>query len=287
MGRVAYLRAFLKVIPSHSMFHRTLLDMPDTLTSFCSTPPQTTPNLLLTGIRRTPCATPPAGTLSGHLAESSPHTGYEPKSCIDVSSEHTPINHPSWTNGLNIENDLTTTVAASEKPDGFHQQAVASGSPQPVPASVVNAWLRADMWSGTVKLVPSGRRVDPPTHTMKPAPLHSTHIHHDADQHHQENLEPRTHTRRSGQRRVRLGTSLGHLVLSQRRPVGGARAAAQKSSLRATTEDCGSACATLDREEVKCETQRRCPCLWEDWGFAMRCTCWCLRAGPAGRTAWA
>ena len=57
------------------MFHRTLLDMPDTFSSFCSTPPQTTPDsLLLTRIKRTPCATPPAGMLFGHLAESSPHT---------------------------------------------------------------------------------------------------------------------------------------------------------------------------------------------------------------------
>ena len=40
------------------------------ISSFC-TPPQTTPDSLLTGIRRTPCATPLAGMLYGHLAESS------------------------------------------------------------------------------------------------------------------------------------------------------------------------------------------------------------------------
>ena len=52
VGRVAYLRAFSRVIPSHSMFHRMLLEIPDTFSSFCSTPPQTTPDsLLLTGIR--------------------------------------------------------------------------------------------------------------------------------------------------------------------------------------------------------------------------------------------
>ena len=33
------------------------------------------------------------------------------------------------------------------------QQAAASGSPQPVPASVVNPWLSANMWSSTWKLV--------------------------------------------------------------------------------------------------------------------------------------
>ena len=59
------------------MFHRPLFDMPDPFPSFCSTPPQPTPNsLLLTGIRRTPCATPPAGMLFGHLAESSLHTQF-------------------------------------------------------------------------------------------------------------------------------------------------------------------------------------------------------------------
>ena len=156
------------------MFHRPFLGMPDPFTSFCSTPPQTTPNSLLTGIRRTLCATPPAGMLSGHLAESSPRTNYEPKSCIDVSSQHTPIKHPSRRNRVSIENDLTTTtVAAPENSDGFHQQAAASGSPQPVPASAVNPWLRADMRSSTGKLVRSGRWVDPPKHTMKPAPLHT------------------------------------------------------------------------------------------------------------------
>ena len=40
-------------------------------------------------------------------------------------------------------------VAASEHSDGFHQQAAASSHPQPVPGSVVNAWLSADMWPST------------------------------------------------------------------------------------------------------------------------------------------
>ena len=89
----------------------------------------------------------------GRLAESSLHTGYKPKSCIDVSSVHTPINHPSRRNRFNIENDLTTMFAASENFDGFPQQAAASGSPQQVPAGMVNPWLTADMWSSTRKLV--------------------------------------------------------------------------------------------------------------------------------------
>ena len=112
------------------MFHRPLLDVPDPFPSFCSTPPPSTPNsLLMTGIRRPPCATPPEGLLFGHLAESTPLPGYEPKTCVDVSSEHAPNS------------------------DGFHQQAEASGGPQQVPASVVNPWLSADMWSCTRKLL--------------------------------------------------------------------------------------------------------------------------------------
>ena len=42
----------------------------------------------------------------------------EPNTCIDASSEHTPVNYPSRRNSLNADyNDLTTTVAASETPD--------------------------------------------------------------------------------------------------------------------------------------------------------------------------
>ena len=49
------------------------------------------------------------------MAEQSPLTNYEPKSLIDVSSEHTPIDILSRKNSFNTDvNDLTTTVAASE-----------------------------------------------------------------------------------------------------------------------------------------------------------------------------
>ena len=68
------------------------------------------------------------GMQFGHLAKSSLHRGYEPKSCIDVSSGHTPINYTSRRNSFDVEHDLTTTVAASENSDGFHQEAAASGS---------------------------------------------------------------------------------------------------------------------------------------------------------------
>ena len=61
---------------------------------------------------------PTRGLLFGHLAESTLLKGYEPKTCIDVSSEHTPMNYTSRRNSFNADyNDLTTTVAASETPD--------------------------------------------------------------------------------------------------------------------------------------------------------------------------
>ena len=73
-------RAPSKVIPSHSMSHRPLFDVPDPLPSFCSTPPPSTPNsLLMTRIKRPPCATPPGRLLFGLLAASSPLEGYEPR----------------------------------------------------------------------------------------------------------------------------------------------------------------------------------------------------------------
>ena len=108
-----------------------------TFSSFCSSPPPTTPTSRpLTGIRSTPCATPLERRQSGHLAEPLPHTSREPESCIDVSSEHSLISHPSRRNSFNIENDLTT-VAASENFDGFQKQAAANGCLQPVPANEV------------------------------------------------------------------------------------------------------------------------------------------------------
>ena len=86
-------RCASRITASHSMFHRTLLGVPDTFSSFCSSPPQTTPTSRpLTGIRSTPCATSLEGMQSGHLAGPLVHTGYEPKSLIDASSEHRPIN---------------------------------------------------------------------------------------------------------------------------------------------------------------------------------------------------
>ena len=107
------------------MSHSNLLCLHlDSFTSFCLTPPQTTFSTIsesasLTGIRHYLSATPLEGQ-SGYLANSIPVTGYEPKTCIHVSSEHTPIKYTYRKNGFNIEDHVTTTVAASENSDGFH-----------------------------------------------------------------------------------------------------------------------------------------------------------------------
>ena len=99
---------------THNMFHRPLLDVPDTCPFFCSTPSPS--SLSMTELRRSPCATPLWGGPSGHLADPNPNTGYEPSTCIAVSSEHTPINHSSRRNSFNTEHD-DLTVAASENRD--------------------------------------------------------------------------------------------------------------------------------------------------------------------------
>ena len=137
------------------MSHPNLLGLhPVSLTSFCSTPPQPPQTTCssrperasLTGIRTHSSATS-LEWQSGYLADSIPLTGYEPKTCIDVSSEHTPINYPYRKNSFNIEDNVTTTVAASETSDGLKKQAAANGSSQFVPTSEVNAWLHAETWS--------------------------------------------------------------------------------------------------------------------------------------------
>ena len=122
-----------------------------------------------------------SGRKFGYLADpthSTPLTFYEPKTCIDVNSEHTPTNYPSRRNRVNTDyNDITTTVAASETPDlkvgqptlppvlqerevssdpflfsVFQQQAATTCSHQQASSSVVNPWLRAGL-RGARKLV--------------------------------------------------------------------------------------------------------------------------------------
>ena len=95
--------------PTHNMCHRPLLDVPDPFPSFCSTPPPS-----MTGIRRFSCDTPRGGLQFGHLVESTPFTGYEPKTCIDVSSEHTPINYSS--RRTSFKPTTTTSPPQSQPP---------------------------------------------------------------------------------------------------------------------------------------------------------------------------
>ena len=102
-----------------SMFHRTLLDAQ--LSSPFSTPfPTLAPSPTTSLSLLYPSTSPSAATLQGglcfgRLAEQSPLAGYEPKSLIEVSCEHTPINLPSGKDSLDQTfDDLSTTVDASE-----------------------------------------------------------------------------------------------------------------------------------------------------------------------------
>ena len=131
---------------THSMFHRPHFGVPDPFPSYCSTPPPSTSAALpMNGIRRPSCATRPGRLLFVHLAESTPLTGYEPKSCIDVSSEH-------YADQLPIEEKQLQHRA--QRP--YHQsrrppktlmvfQAAASGSAQEASSSVVNPWLSVEI----------------------------------------------------------------------------------------------------------------------------------------------
>ena len=56
-----------------------------------------------------PCPTPLGDGLSGRLAGPIPSTGYEPKFCIDVDSEHMPNNLPSRNMSFQQEYNATIT----------------------------------------------------------------------------------------------------------------------------------------------------------------------------------
>ena len=128
-----------KNISAHSMFHRTLVGVPDTFSSLCSSPPQTTPTSLpLTGIRSTPlCHVAGRKTVWSSGWTTSSHRLW-----AEVLYRRQQWAHadqlPLKRNSFNIENDLTTTFAAYENFDSFHQQAAASDSSQHVPASEAN-----------------------------------------------------------------------------------------------------------------------------------------------------
>ena len=115
------LNAVCVFLKSHSILcHRTLLDLHFfSLFSTLALGSSTSPSLLY------PSTSPSTATLQGglcfgRLAEQYPLTGYEPKSLIEVSSEHTPFILP-WRRGrgsldTNVH-DLATTLRVSEVGD--------------------------------------------------------------------------------------------------------------------------------------------------------------------------
>ena len=178
LGFVAPLR-ILKVIHSQHVFIHHSLICPTHFLPFVPRHLRTSQTTLpITGIRKSPCAPPHGGFQFGRLVKHNPLTCYEPKTCIEVSSKHTPINYASKKNSCNTDyNDLTTTVEA-ETPDtkevgqstsplfsqerevssnpfcvsGFQQQEAVIGGQQQASSSVINSWLGADLW-GARKLV--------------------------------------------------------------------------------------------------------------------------------------
>ena len=95
----------LCVQKSHFILVMSLLNVPSTPFPPVFSPSTATPTPL-TGIRLNPCATPLWGGPSGHLSDPTPNTGHEPKFCIDVSSEHTPINLPTRNMTFQLEQRL-------------------------------------------------------------------------------------------------------------------------------------------------------------------------------------
>ena len=102
----------------------SLLNVPSTPFPPVFSPSTTTPTPL-TGIRPNPCATPLWSGPSGHLADPTPNTSYEPKICIDVSGEHTPINLPTRNMGFQQERQ-SRLPRASIYLDILQHQAAAS-----------------------------------------------------------------------------------------------------------------------------------------------------------------
>ena len=109
--RLICLRAS-KIIPSSVMsllcVHST--PFPSHVLFTSQTTPAASP-ALLTGIRPNRCATSLGDGLPGRLVVPIPNTSYETKFCIDVDSEHTPINLPSRNMSFQQEYDATITVS--------------------------------------------------------------------------------------------------------------------------------------------------------------------------------
>ena len=118
---------------------------------FSTPPPSCTPSPeTLTGIKSNSCALRQGDGQFGPLATRRPATGYEPNFCIDVSSEHTPINFPSRKDSFTLENDLTNTVAASEDFDGHLPQRFVASSSQHSAASTIPTLLNLARFSPQV-----------------------------------------------------------------------------------------------------------------------------------------
>ena len=106
--------ACLKIFPSPAM---SLLGVPSR--SFppilssptCSLTRLSASSTPLIGMKRPSCAPPQWSGMSGHLANPTPGTGYEPKFCIDVSNEHTSINLPD--SNRNFPHDYCATIVAT------------------------------------------------------------------------------------------------------------------------------------------------------------------------------
>ena len=104
----------------------------------------------LTGIKLNPCATPLWGGPSGHLAGPIPNTGYEPKFCIDVSSEHTPINLP--TTNRSVQQEYDATIAASEDLNLPRHSGASSSSQHTAASRVPTLWKLGSFGTGLRKV---------------------------------------------------------------------------------------------------------------------------------------
>ena len=132
-----------------------LLGVPRTTSRFCSPLSPFSPRTMhLFGTSAIPeYAAPRACGSSGGLAENAHPSGSEPnkldsKTCIDVSSEYTPINIAVRRENVNIEDDFF--FAVPEDSDVLHRQTVGS---QRCAASAMPALRNLDSLSSTEKSV--------------------------------------------------------------------------------------------------------------------------------------
>ena len=95
---------------SHSL---SLLGVPHLTSTLCAAALPLSPPTQnsLTGIRHTTqCAIPRLGGSCGHVANTAQLTGCVPRTCIDASSEHTPINIALRRENFHIESHLKFAV---------------------------------------------------------------------------------------------------------------------------------------------------------------------------------